>query len=228
MTTSLALRLRTLFSLLRQRADLHFDQFTTGSGEVPSVMDQIHWDARIPDDLRQFSRELPTLTCSYQGKGLTHEESPISGGIELTTLAGPGELSKPEWVPAVDGAVPSVDSWIFLDVPECWNGECTTFALLPDRSELLYLYENTTRFASLTDYLTLGAKRAFVAYWPELNAQLGNTPAQQLAVLRQHSLPEGTSEGVLHKRLRSAGLSDELASDLQEWLGSDLTLYFTR
>jgi hypothetical protein len=64
--------------------------------------------------------------------------------------------------------------------------------------------------------------------WPELNAQLGNTPAQQLAVLRQHSLPEGTPEGVLHKRLRSAGLSDELGSDLQEWLGSDLTLYFTR
>lgn len=227
MNTSLATRLRTLFSLLRQRSDLTFDSFTIGAAELPTVADQTSWDSRIPQDYREFVRELASFTCTYHGP-VDSDGNRISGGVELSALAGPGELEKPEWVPAVDGVVPAVESWIFFDVPESWNGECTTFALLPDRSVLFYLYDNTARFDSLTEYLTVGAHRGFVSYWPGLNQQLHNTPAQQLAVLRAHSLPEATPLAEIQRRMHRAGVKEELAADLVDWLGSDLTLYFQR
>ena len=227
MNTSLATRLRTLFSLLRQRADLKFDTFTIGTAELPSVADQTSWDLRIPDDFRRFSRELASFTCSYTGPKAS-DGTPLTGGVTLSALAGPGELEKPEWVPEVDGSVPAVESWILFDVPESWNGECTTFALLPDRSVLLHLYDHPARFESLTDYLTVGARRGFVSYWPGLTSQPPNTPAQQLAVLKAHSLPEETPLAEIHRRLHGAGVNPQVAAELVDWLGSDLTLYFQR
>ena len=227
MNTSLATRLRTLFSLLRQRADLTFDTFTIGAAELPSVADQTGWDLRIPDDFRQFARELASITCSYTGP-TSSDGTPITGGVALSALAGPGELEKPEWVPEVNGSVPAVESWIFFDVPESWNGECTTFALLPDRSVLLYLYDHTASFESLTDYLTVGARRGFVSYWPNLDSQLRNTPYQQFAALKSHSLPAETPLAEILRRLHGAGVNQQIAADLVAWLGSDLSLYFQR
>lgn len=227
MTTSLAQRVLSLFSLLRHRSDLKFTDYSTGSGELPTVMDQVHWDARIPEDFRAFAREVSSLVCTYRGPARQDGEL-ISGGINLTLSAGPGELDKPEWVPAVDGKEPEVDLWLFCDVPDDWNGESTNLALLPDGAAMLYVYDNPRWMGSFTEYLTLGARRGFVSYWPNVNQYLRNTPADNLATLRAHSIDEKTPKDDILKRLHKFGIDETRAQDLWDWIGSDLTLYFQR
>ncbi len=225
MQTSLAQRVLTLFSLLRQRSDVSFIDYSTGSGELPTLVDQVHWDPRIGEDFRALAREVSRLLFTYQGpKGPDGE--PISGGINLSLDVGPAELYEPEWVPEVNGEAPKVEKWIFCDVPDDWNGESTNLALLPDRSEFLYVYDNPRWMGSLTDYLTLGARRGFVSYWPNITANVRNTPADSLAVLRKHSLDEQTPKEDILLRLHKFGIDEARARDLWDWLGSDLSLYF--
>ena len=227
MTTSLAKRLLTLFSLLRHRSDLKFVDYSTGTGELPTVVDQIHWDGRIPEDFRSFAREVSSLVCTYTGPARPDGE-PISGGINLDMKAGPGQLDKPEWVPEVDGVAPPVDLWLFCDVPDDWNGESTNLALTPGGAVMLYVYDNPRFMGSFTEYLTLGARRGFVSYWPNLNPYLRNTPADSLATLRAHSLDEKTPKEDILSRLRKFGIDEARAQDLWDFIGSDLTLYFQR
>ncbi len=227
MQTSLAQRVLTLFSLLRQRTDFEFIDYSTGSGELPTVMDQVHWDPRIEADFRALAREVSHLLFTYQGPKRPDGE-PITGGINLSLAVDPTELYEPDWVPEVNGEALKVEKWLFSDVPDDWNGESTNLALLPDRSEFLYVYDNPRWMGSLTDYLTLGARRGFVSYWPNIVPGLHNTPADSLATLRKHSLDDKTPKDDLLSRLRKRGVDEVRAQDLWDWLGSDLALYFQR
>lgn len=227
MTTSLAERVLTLYFLLLDRADLQFRHHITRTNRQPAGGDQVDWDPRIPEDFRLFAREVSYLNYEYLGPEYADGE-PIFGGINLSMSAGPGDLARPEWVPTIQGTAPPVDLWLFCDVPECWNGESTNLALLPDGAAMMYVFENPRWLGSLTDYLTLGARRGFVANWPNLNPALHNTPAERLAALRAHSLDEKTPQADVFARLRALGIDDVHAQDLWNWIGSDLTLYLRR
>ncbi len=73
---------------------------------------------------------------------------------------------------------------------------------------------------SLEEYLTLGAKRAFVWYWQQDDWE-GKEFREEL---EEASLPRDTPPEQLMAALVASGISEREASALHRWLGSDVVL----
>jgi hypothetical protein len=94
------------------------------------------------------------------------------------------------------------------------------------RPIILWDVEKLVLFASLTDYLTAGARHGFArgkVAWPAHRHDRGEWQ-DTAAELRQVSLPSNTPIAALRVALCAQGASGEEADELLEWLGSDASL----
>lgn len=90
----------------------------------------------------------------------------------------------------------------------------------------------------LEEYLTGGARRAFVWYWQRSYAESRGSHhdfdaktdygTRILKLLRASSIPTRTQHAMIARRLLEAGCTTAEASALHKWLGSDVTLLLSK
>jgi hypothetical protein len=106
----------------------------------------------------------------------------------------------------------------------------TGFLLYTDdgRPFVMWDLETSSLFASVTDYITEGAKHAFMMCdksWPQCRPGRNNKRAVDAALaLRKRSLAATTPPEEVKAALRKQGASEEEADDLWEWLSQDCVL----
>lgn len=238
----LHVRLEAVLALLRKLPGLEFHQFLTDwpehLGDAPDAATIAGWDPRVPVGFREFAAALPAVRFEYEGPGL-------SGSMNLVVSA--TGLAVPDWIPAVPTASvradapavhsierkdPQVDLWVELDWPDGWNGSGANLALEAGGSSILYVFESTARYDDLEHYLTLGAKRGFLDYWPAAPESDSDVIVsqwqQQLEALRALSLDRSSAPATVVARLAAAGVEASLAEDIVAWLGQDATLYLPK
>jgi hypothetical protein len=209
-THSLFDRLKAWTELFAKRGDVEFEQL--------ELAKESKWPSEYPKkglaaDATAFAKRAKRFFFTYQYSGMNGALSDATGALSLS-LEG---LREPA-ILQLDGEEVSPESMYILDVDTQGTGLAAWY-VAPDGQSPLVVWdlESQQRFASLEEYLTEGAKRAFSS----------NPPWQQrkgVPLLAKASAPKSTALPEIKEALVSGGASAAMAEDLIKWLGPEVRL----
>ncbi len=206
MQSTLAERLVAWVTLFQTRKDLEFSSVKL----VPATS---RANAAYPDDAAALAQVIAHLHFSWK----LIEENEYCGFLYLD-LHSPVESMSFE----LDGKFEEKSDLYSFDADGEGTGMAAwLFAPKSGPSRVFRNVENTLVFASVTDYLTLGAKRAFV-YSPETWQSFDES--DRPIWFSDYCAPRRTPVEKLQRRLVDRGATPEMARDLCEWLGADVSL----
>lgn len=200
-------RLKAWFELFSRRPDIDVTEpLALGKGRKKVK-------GAYPPDAADFAREASALTFSYRLKSAS--PGTFDGGFLYLSLD--GELDN------VDLQIPgygSVEEACPVDTDRQGTGLAAWYVFDEEGAFIVWSAEDPVRFASLTEYLTLGARHAFS--YPAVWQRGGESP------LVNASAAKSTPLSVLRTALIARGASGETADDLIAWLGADVALLLPR
>jgi hypothetical protein len=206
MRSSLFARLTAWTNLMCARPDVE----TVRPFEVRAESDlEPQWVSALPypEDAAELARSAKRMSVSFLGP--QDEEERAAGSFSLSL-----EGCKEGAHLVLDDAVVDPDSMVLFDVDEDGTGQSGWYVHRADRPPcILWDVETKVQFASLTEYVTEGAKRAFAAQWQ----------CHGVSPLVHCSMQPATLDE-LKAALVARGADPAIAADLVEWLGFDARL----
>lgn len=198
----LAQLLETWVRLLQKRPDLTFSrELTIGRESHPGT-------AALPGDAQEFAKFASRFEFSYRIKDAE------GGGMLYLSVEG----MKEDAYLVLDGEEVSDDDMSMLEFDSEGTGLAAWYVQRAGKPPLIvWDLETMERFASLTEYLTEGAKRAF-SYAPCWQSRKEESP------LAKSSPSAKTPPAKLEAMLVAQGATEAEAKGLVDWLGADARL----
>ena len=209
-------RMKAWAQLFSKRADLRWEQKLEIRANR-GVKSELPRGTDYPADAKAFAKSARYFAFSYRLKE-DHGDVAADSCTGLLYLSLEGINEKAHMLLAGQKVDPA--SMFLLDVDAEGTGLSAWF-VLGEESKIVWDVESLEKFASLTEYLTEGAKRAF-AYDPCWQRRR-DEPA-----LAGVSLPMSTPLPAIRAALVDRGAKPAMADDLIQWLGKHAALLIPR
>lgn len=253
-------RMMTWTRLFLQRTDI---QFSDGEGEAPYAvqvqpptpeheeeqqqtrerMDVAPMEHAYPEDAQAFRASAVSFDFVYSTRYTADgEEKAWTGGFYLSfegweddLYIDPDDIARRKEAGVRKSSLEEITAYQ-LDCDRMGCGEAAWYVYPEgERPPFIYYHDGDEgiAFASLDEYMTLGARHAFLRGWqsavvdPKGKKKVGARAAvPALKALRARGLAPGLPREELARRLEARGVEKTMAEDLIAWLGDDVLLLF--
>lgn len=222
MAVPLSARLGAFLELFALRKDVHVASNLVLSGLSSREAKKL--ETELPSELFAFARDFGGADFSWAlaervGELAGFSEGSRGGRLNIRSFRKLEYVAPEEWEPWAKKITARAGFDVFVAEGQTWlvhqKGKSKTEAVLMFNED-----STLTKMGSLEEYLTLGARRAFVWYWQVDDAE----GRAMLDTLLARSMPTSTPAPKLQDLLVQRGASAQMADALISWLGKDVVV----